>query len=78
MDSLNNLLGQKDFEEPPEAIAIKQFVKGTFHETVAVTVQPNVITITAANSALTGSLRLETPRIQAAANTKKRLVFRIG
>ncbi len=78
MDSLNNILSQKDFEEPPEVAAIKQFVQGAFHSAVGVTLQPNAILITAPSSALIGSLRLETPRLQAAAGTSKRLIFRIG
>lgn len=78
MDSLNDILLQKDFEEPPEAAAIKQFVQEKFHESVGVAVQPNAILITGSSAALMGSLRLETPRLQAAAGTSKRLIFRIG
>lgn len=78
MDSLNEILSYKDFDEPPEITAIKQYIERHFQTTVGVAVQQNLIIITAKSAALAGTLRMHTRPIQVAAATEKRLLFRIG
>ena len=78
MDSLNNILKRKDFDEPPESIAIKTYVRERFHTSVGVSVKPNVIIITAKSAALAGTLRLHSQELITTIQTDRRLVFRIG
>jgi len=78
MDSLNDILGRKDFEEPPEATAIKTYVNERFHTTVGVSVKPDSIIITAKSAALAGTLRMHTHELSTTIQTDKRLIFRIG
>lgn len=78
MDSLHEILGRKDFDEPPEALAIKKYVRDEFDEAVAVTVREREIIIAAPNAALAGTLRMRVLQLQRLIGEKKRLVFRIG
>ena len=78
MDSLNDILGRKDLDEPSESVAIKRYVERKFQSPVGVTVQPNAIIITAKSSALVNTLRLQTVQLQETAATTKKLIFRIG
>ena len=78
MDSLNDILQRKDFEEPPEVAAIKRFVQDKFHSDVGVSVKPSAISIACKSAALAGSLRMVEPELRRAAQTTSRLVFRIG
>jgi hypothetical protein len=78
MDSLNDILLHKDFDEPEEVTAIKSFAQRTFKANVKVQIQPNAIIITAKSAALANSLRFHIPQLQKEAATTKRLVFRIG
>ena len=78
MDSLNDILGHKDFDEPPEALAIKKYVREQFDEAVAVTVREREIIIAAPNAALASTLRMRVLTLQRLIGEKKRLIFRIG
>lgn len=78
MDSLFDILGRKDFDEPAEGKIIKQFVRNTFDEAVAVTVREKEIIIAAPNASLAAALRLKTLELRRLLDTDKRLVFRIG
>jgi hypothetical protein len=78
MDSLFDILGHKDFDVPPEVVAIKQYVKDEFNEDVEVIVREKDIVIAGRSAALISTLRLRGPDIKKAAKTTKRLGFRIG
>jgi phosphopantothenoylcysteine synthetase/decarboxylase len=78
MDNLSDILSRKDFDIPPEAKAIKDYVRRHYASEVQVTVQQRSIIIKAQSGGLIATLRLNAPAIQAAANTQKRLTFRIG
>ena len=78
MDSLQNLLGQYAPQQPAEVVAIKRYVHEHFQAESSVTAQRDSFIITVASVGLASSLRLRTLDIQAAAQTNKRLVFRIG
>jgi hypothetical protein len=77
MDSLLNILGGKDFDMPPEAVAIKKYIRDEFHQEVEVTVHEKDIVIAGRGAAFINTLRLRTPALRRAANTTKRLTFRI-
>lgn len=79
MDGLNDILRRKDFDQPPEVGAIKEYVRRYYNDAeVRVTVQPHAIIVAARSSALIGSLRLNLPKLQEAARTDKRIMLRIG
>jgi hypothetical protein len=77
MDSLDDILRNKDFSEPRESKAIKNFVNKRFQEVVSVQLKQNSIIIVSNSSALADSLRQLGPQLQEAAGTDKKLVFRI-
>ncbi len=78
MDSLSDILLNKDFDEPPEMSGIKKYVKDEFKVTVTVLVRDKDIVIGVPNAALANTLRLRTPDIKRRCNIDKRLTFRIG
>lgn len=77
MDSLFNILGNKDFSVPPEAAAIKDYVRHEFQQEVEVMVRDQDIVITGRSAAFINTLRLRGPALRRAAATDKRLTFRI-
>jgi hypothetical protein len=78
MDGLGDILRRRDLDEPPEVRAIKEYVRRYYEAEVQVRMQPHAILISARSAALIGSLRLNLPKLQAAANTDKRLQLRVG
>ena len=76
-ESLADLLGKRDFEEPPEVAAIKKYIQDKYNAEVAVTMQTNQIIITVRSAALAGTLRLELHRLKAILETERRLMIRI-
>lgn len=77
-DSISDILGKKDFKEPPEIQAVKQFVSDKFGEIPSVKLTDSAIIIGVSSSALAGALRPEIHKLAEQLNTKKRLVLRIG
>jgi hypothetical protein len=79
MDSLNDILALKDFDEPAESVAIKNYVREQFNKTVTVTVHEREIIIAAPSAALANTLRLRTLELRKLlGGDKRRLIFRIG
>ncbi|HVX48046.1 MAG TPA: hypothetical protein VHA05_01685 [Candidatus Saccharimonadales bacterium] len=77
MDSLDNILKHKNFEEPEEMEVIKQYVQDEFKTAVSVLVRDRDIVIEVPSSALANTLRLRAPDIKRRCHTTKRLTFRI-
>ncbi|PID30689.1 hypothetical protein CSA80_04500 [Candidatus Saccharibacteria bacterium] len=77
MDGIADILSKKNFDTPPEVRAIKDFVHRQYKHDVQVTLQPRSIVIAAHSAALIGTLRLNAPALQKAAQTEKKLIFRI-
>jgi hypothetical protein len=78
MDSLNDILGNKDFDEPPEMTSIKKYVQDEFKMAVGVQVRDRNIVINVPSAALANTLRLRVPDIKRRCQIDKRLTFRIG
>jgi len=78
MDSLSTLLGNKNFDEPPEMASIQKYVRDEFKVEVGVQVRDKDIVISVPNSALASTLRLRGPEIKRRCQLDKRLTFRIG
>jgi hypothetical protein len=78
MDSLQDLLGKYTPKEPDEILKIKQYILETFNVRSTVGMQGESIVVTVGSGALANTLRYHMTRIQAAADTEKRIIFRIG
>lgn len=78
MDSLNSILSNKDFDEPPEIQSIKKYVQDEFKTKVQVQVTPQTIIIIVPSAALASTLRLRGPDIKRRCQLEKRLSFRIS
>jgi hypothetical protein len=78
MDSLFNILMDKDFGEPAESLQIKKYIKKNYGIKVGVQVRQKDIVLIVANSAIAGSLRLGGPLIKHDLGITKKLTFRIN
>ncbi len=78
MQSLIDILGDKDFDVPEEITIIKAYVQRHFKKDVKVTLQTQIIIMTVSSAGLAGSLRPHLHKIQKDLATDKRLVIRIG
>ena len=76
-DSLFDILSRKDFSEPPELIAIKKYITEHFQVEAELMNRDFDIIITVPSAALASTLRFHVPKMQKAAQTKKRLIIRI-
>jgi hypothetical protein len=77
-DSLGDLLKHKQRPEPPEFVAIKDYIFKKFKATVSVSLQNDQLVITASSAALAGTLRMEIISLQELIGTKQRIQIRIG
>jgi len=77
MDSLVDILGKKDFGEPPEMASIKKYVRDKFRAAVGVQVRERDIVIIVPSPALANTLRLCGPDLKRQCGIEKRLTFRI-
>jgi hypothetical protein len=78
MQSLQDIMGKKDFDAPPEVEAIKTFVRKNFNQDVGVNIQTYSITITTPSAGLAGSLRPMLHKLKKELDTDKKLFIRIG
>jgi hypothetical protein len=78
MDSLSNILGNRNFDEPPEMASIKKYVQDEFQATVGVLIRDKDIVIMVPSAALANTLRLRGPEIKRRCQLNKKLTFRIG
>lgn len=77
--SLSDILGNRQFNEPPEIEIIKQFVKSRFNHMPSVKLTENSIIITVPGSALAGALRPQLHELENLLhNNGRRLSIRIG
>ena len=77
MDSLFDILGKKDFDEPAEMASIKKYVQDKFQTAVGVQIRDKDIVIIVPSAALANTLRLCGPDIKRRCQLDKRLTFRI-
>lgn len=78
MQSLQDILGKKDFDQPLEIDMIKTFVRKKFSCDVGVNVQAYSITITTSSASLAGSLRPHIHKLKKELDTDKKIFIRIG
>jgi hypothetical protein len=79
MDSLQELLGKYGPPKPPDEVAaLKRYITDEFSAACTIGVQGEALVVTVGSASLANTLRLRITTIQAAVETKKRLIFRIG
>ena len=76
-NSLQELLQNKNYDEPPEIKIIKGFLRTHYSSDCEVTVQPQQIVIAVRGSALAGALRVRLHDLKILCHTDKRLTIRI-
>jgi hypothetical protein len=77
MDSILTILGNKDFDEPPEINKIKEFIRNEYGVSIGVQVREKDIILSVPDASLANTLRLNQQEIKKEAKTEKRLTFRI-
>lgn len=78
MDSLLNILNDRDFDEPPEISSIKKYVQDQFGIDVGVQPREKDIVVMVPSAALANTLRLRGPEMKRRCQLTKRLTFRIS
>jgi len=79
MDSLNDILTNKNFDEPADITSLKKYVYDNFQATINIVIREHDYIITVQSAALANTLRLRAPEIKRRCQiTDTRLVFRIG
>jgi hypothetical protein len=77
MDSLYDLLAGRNFDEPPEVGAIKQFIRENYKADAEVAVREKDIVVTVGSAPLAGRLRFDIQRLRDFAKTEKHVILRI-
>lgn len=75
---MQELLGKYNPKEPDEIGAIKRYVLAQFGVEPSVGLHGETLVITVGSASLANALRLRQTSLQKAANTKKKIMFRIG
>jgi hypothetical protein len=78
MDSLYELLAGKNFDEPPEIAAIKDYIRQNYNAEATVQLRERDILVVVPSAGLASRLRFDMPKLKKVANTEKRIVLRIG
>lgn len=78
MDSLEEILASKNWDEPPVIAAIKKFVQKKYNASVGVQLANEQIIITAGSSSLASAIRSNLSELAKIADTNKKLVVRIS
>ena len=78
MDSLQDILGKKDFTPPDEIASVKEYILRRYKSPSRVRVEHEVIIVRVPSSALAATLQLEQRRLIEACNLKKKLIIRTG
>jgi hypothetical protein len=78
MDSLQNILGSKNFSPPSEMDAIKDYIKRRYKSTCRVKFERNAIIVSVPSSTLAATIHLERQSLIEACALKQRLVIRTG
>jgi hypothetical protein len=78
MDSLQDILGKKDFTPPDEIVSVKEFIMRRYKSPSRVRVERDVLIVKVPSSALAATLQLEQRRLIEACGITKKLIIRNG
>jgi len=78
MNSLQDILGKKDFTPPDEIALVKDFIERRYKSVSSVRVERNALIVRVPSSALAATLQLEQRALIDACRIKKKLIIRNG
>jgi hypothetical protein len=78
MDSLQDILGKKDFTPPDEVAAVKEFIERRYHSSSRVRVERDALIVRVPSSALAATLHLEQRAMIEACRVTRKLIIRTG
>lgn len=78
MDSLQEILGKKNFKPPNDMEALREYVRRRYDSNSYVKIQRDAIILSVQSSALAATLHLERNNIIKSCNLSKKLVIRTG
>ena len=78
MDSLQEIMGKKNFKAPDEFGAVREYVMRRYKSKCYVSIQRDTIVITVGSSALAASIQMEKQRLIEACHLDKKLIIRTG
>jgi hypothetical protein len=78
MDSLQDILGQKNFTPPDEINIIKDYIKRRYDSPSRVKIEKTAIIVSVPSSTLAATIYLERQTLIEHCNLKQRLVVRSG
>jgi ribulose 1,5-bisphosphate synthetase/thiazole synthase len=78
MDSLQEILGKRDFTPPDEMAAVKEYITRRYKSTSTVRVERDVLIVRVPSSALAATLQLEQNRMIEVCRITRRLIIRYG
>jgi hypothetical protein len=78
VDSLQDILGKKNFQPPDEIEAIKEYVKRRYKSTCRIKLERDTIVLNVPGSALAATIQLERQQLIAACGLTKKLFIRSG
>lgn len=78
MDSLQDILGKKDFTPPDEITSVKEFIQRRYNSPSRVRIEREVLIIRVPSSALAATLQLEQRRLIESCRITKKLIIRTG
>lgn len=78
MDSLQDILGKRDFTPPDEVAAVKEFIARRYKSKSTVRVERGVLIVRVPSSALAATLQLEQRTLIDRCRITRRLIIRYG
>lgn len=78
MDSLQEILGRRDYTPPDEVEAVKDYVLRRYKSKSYVKLQRGALIVSVPSSALAATLQLERQKLIDSCNIKQKLVIRGG
>lgn len=78
MDSLQDILGKKDFTPPDEIVAVKEYIERRYKSPSRVRVERDVLIVRVPSSALAATLQLEQQTLIDSCRISKKLIIRNG
>lgn len=78
MDSIANILSDKNLDEPSDIVSLRKFLDEEFNIDPLIKVYPNSITIFLDSPALSQMIRLRYPEIERRCQLTKKLFIKLG
>jgi hypothetical protein len=78
MDSLQDILGKKNFRPPDEIAAVKDYIERRYKSPSRVRVERDAVIVWVPSSALAATLQLEQNTLIKTCGLKKKLIIRNG